>query len=232
MSFVPEQRTPTTPETDADALRVLDEEVGRLPERLRAAVVLCEINGLTRKDASARLGVAEGTVSSRLAAARKALADRLRARGVVVPATGLGVLLTRLDASATVPARLADAAARLGCGEAAPAAVTELVRGALTSMYLTKLMATVVLAVAAAGVAFVDRAAPAPRSAENPPQARATSLRPAAARAPLLPRAEDAEDKAVALVEKLGGTVTRDAKRPGKPVVGWSCGAHRPRTRI
>src|SRR5688572_13762631 len=32
-------------------------------------------------------------------------------------------------------------------------------------------------------------------------------------------RADDAEDKAVAFVEKLGGTVTRDEKQPGKPVV-------------
>ena len=32
-------------------------------------------------------------------------------------------------------------------------------------------------------------------------------------------RADDAEDKAVAFVEKLGGKVTRDEKAPGKPVV-------------
>ncbi len=35
-------------------------------------------------------------------------------------------------------------------------------------------------------------------------------------------RADEAEDKAVAFVEKLGGTVTRDEKAPGKPVVGVS----------
>ena len=32
-------------------------------------------------------------------------------------------------------------------------------------------------------------------------------------------RADDAEDKAVAFVEKLGGEVTRDEKLPGKPVI-------------
>ncbi len=32
-------------------------------------------------------------------------------------------------------------------------------------------------------------------------------------------RADEAEDKAVKLVEKLGGRVTRDEKAPGKPVV-------------
>ena len=33
-------------------------------------------------------------------------------------------------------------------------------------------------------------------------------------------RADDAEDKAVAFVEKLGGAVARDEKAPGKPVIG------------
>jgi hypothetical protein len=32
-------------------------------------------------------------------------------------------------------------------------------------------------------------------------------------------RADEAEDKAVAFVEKLGGKVARDEKLPGKPVV-------------
>ncbi len=32
-------------------------------------------------------------------------------------------------------------------------------------------------------------------------------------------RADDAEDKAVAFVEKVGAKVTRDEKAPGKPVV-------------
>src|SRR4051794_17700446 len=41
-----------------------------------------------------------------------------------------------------------------------------------------------------------------------------------------LVRADDAEDKAAALVEKLGGKVIRDETRPGKPVieVGLWCG--------
>ena len=68
------------PAADADLAAVVDEEIARLPDALRAAVVLCEMEGCSRKDAAARLGVPEGTVSSRLAAARKALAARLRSR--------------------------------------------------------------------------------------------------------------------------------------------------------
>ena len=40
-------------------------------------------------------------------------------------------------------------------------------------------------------------------------------------------RADDAEDKAAALVERLGGTVTRDETRPGKPVVAVDLYARR-----
>ena len=64
---VPDQPASTHPDTDPDALRILNEEIGRLPETLRAAVVLCELDGVGRKEAATRLRVPEGTLSSRLA---------------------------------------------------------------------------------------------------------------------------------------------------------------------
>ena len=67
-----------------DAVALLDEEIARLPDHYRLPVVLCELEGVGRKDAARRLGINEGTLSSRLAAARKALADRLRQRGVAL----------------------------------------------------------------------------------------------------------------------------------------------------
>src|SRR5262245_32653806 len=78
--------------TDPSALAALNEEIARLPDGLRAAVVLCELQGVPRREAANRLGIAEGTVSSRLAAARKKLAGRLRKRGVS-PLGGIAVLL-------------------------------------------------------------------------------------------------------------------------------------------
>jgi RNA polymerase sigma factor (sigma-70 family) len=52
-------------QAQASELRaILDEELARLPERHRAAVVLCELEGLSRRDASVRLGISEGTLSS------------------------------------------------------------------------------------------------------------------------------------------------------------------------
>src|SRR5688500_14908301 len=83
------------PEPADDLAAILDEEIAKLPDALRVAVVLCELEGCPRKVAAERLGVPEGTVSSRLAAARKALAKGLRNRGVVLGAATLSAALAR-----------------------------------------------------------------------------------------------------------------------------------------
>ena len=67
---------------DHDTAAVIDEELAKLPDCYRDAVVLCELRGVSRKQAAAELGVPEGTLSSRLAAAKRKLAGRLAARGL------------------------------------------------------------------------------------------------------------------------------------------------------
>ena len=59
--------------------------MSRLPERLRRPVILCYLGGHTTEDAARELGCPRGTVLSRLAAARKRLAERLTRRGVTAP---------------------------------------------------------------------------------------------------------------------------------------------------
>src|SRR5205823_13674088 len=117
------------------------EEVAALPEHLRAAVVLCEFDGVGRAAAAGRLGIPEGTLSSRLAKARKVLAERLRRRGVALPAAGLSVVLAR-SASAAVPPGLTARAVVVAVSPGpAPAAVAALSHGVFRSMFLTKLKA-------------------------------------------------------------------------------------------
>ena len=49
-----------------DDVAVLHEEIARLPERYRAAIVLCDLQGLTQQEAGRRLGRPVGTISARL----------------------------------------------------------------------------------------------------------------------------------------------------------------------
>jgi hypothetical protein len=67
---------------DDELTSVIHEEIGRLPEKYRAAVVLCYLEGLTHEMAAEHLGWPVGSVKSRLAWARERLRVRLTRRGV------------------------------------------------------------------------------------------------------------------------------------------------------
>src|SRR5207249_1961052 len=55
---------------------ILDRELSRLPDKCRAVVLLCDLEGKTRREAATQLDLPEGTVASRLARARAILAKR------------------------------------------------------------------------------------------------------------------------------------------------------------
>jgi RNA polymerase sigma factor (sigma-70 family) len=88
---------------EPELLTQLDEELSRLPEIYRSAIVLCYLQGKSLRDAAQLMRVAEGTVGSRLARGREMLARRLARPGVAVPATSVAAVLTEQAASAAVP---------------------------------------------------------------------------------------------------------------------------------
>jgi RNA polymerase sigma factor (sigma-70 family) len=83
---------------------VLHEEVDRLPEKYRAAVIVCYQEGNTHDEAARQLGWPLGTVKGRLARARDLLRSRLARRGVT--------LSVACAATAVVPEALAASALR------------------------------------------------------------------------------------------------------------------------
>jgi RNA polymerase sigma factor (sigma-70 family) len=73
---------------DRDLRRALDDELRHLPEKYRAPVVLCDLEGRTHQEAAQELGWPSGSISRRLVRARALLRRRLVHRGVIL-ATGL-----------------------------------------------------------------------------------------------------------------------------------------------
>jgi len=94
-----------SPLPDPELLAALDEELAKLPEKYREAIVLCELDGLARAAVAARLGIPVGTISSRLTTAHRMLEKRLKARGFAE------VILTSIlaEQSATATSALVDA---------------------------------------------------------------------------------------------------------------------------
>ena len=92
------------PRDDDPDWEVLHEEIDGLPERLRAPVVLCYLQGLTYAAAAHQLGLSEVAVRGRLARARERLRRRLTRRGVTIPA-GLLVAGAAGQAQAAIPRR-------------------------------------------------------------------------------------------------------------------------------
>jgi RNA polymerase sigma factor (sigma-70 family) len=140
----------------------LFEEIERLSERHRSAIVLCDLEGLNHEQAAQRLGCPVKTVQGRLYQARDVLRHRLTRRGVTTTAGMLGVTLAHRAALAAPPAAWVEATARSAAQLAAgqpvdrflAAASAEQFRYALVAMTMIKLKIAALggLAIAATAV--------------------------------------------------------------------------------
>jgi RNA polymerase sigma factor (sigma-70 family) len=112
------------PHPVSDLRRALDRELSRLPDKYRAAIVLCDLEGKTRKDAARQLGVPEGTLSGRLTRGRALLARRLARGGFTLSAGALAAALALERAAACVPAALVSGTIQVitSCAAAVPPA--------------------------------------------------------------------------------------------------------------
>jgi RNA polymerase sigma factor (sigma-70 family) len=142
-------------ESGLDLRPVLDQELSRLPDKYRVPVVLCDLEGRTRRDVARQLGIPAGTLSGRLTTARRLLARRLARHGFALSGGALAAALSGGAVSACVPSPLVAStvkgAARLAAGQAAAGVISDKVlvlsEGVMKSMLLTKLKAMAALAV-------------------------------------------------------------------------------------
>lgn len=107
------------------AAAAVHEEVGRLPNALRVAFVLCCLEGKAPSAAAAELGVPDGTFSARLSRAKRRLLERLAERGI-----GAAVAVGVAGSWAAPTAAAVERAVTLGSRRATvPVSVSSLVSG-------------------------------------------------------------------------------------------------------
>lgn len=154
------EREAAQPDAATDLRPLLDQELSRLPDKYRAPLILCDLEGKTRKEAARHLGCPEGTVAGRLARARQRLAKRLARHGLALSGAALALALAR-EGAAEAPAAVMGAtvkAAALSAGGATDASgvisakVAALTQRTLKTMLVRKLK---IVALALVGVALL-----------------------------------------------------------------------------
>ncbi len=179
---VPEPAVDSASDVD-HVLPLLDRELGRLPEKYRAPIVLCHLEGKPYREAARQLGCPEGTLAGRLTRGRALLAARLNRLGVTVSAAALASLMAK-EASARVPVSWAASAVGMACGvrsggsAAVAAGVAALAKGTLRTMLMTRLRVTsaAIVAVGVIGAGAVAGGRDDPRRTEGSSSAGPASV--------------------------------------------------------
>src|SRR5205085_12152633 len=93
---------PLTEITGRELVAAVDEELARLREPLRVAIVLCCLEGLSQNEAARRLGWSAGSVKGRLERGRERLRQRLARRGIALSSA---LALLAVARAAATPSR-------------------------------------------------------------------------------------------------------------------------------
>jgi RNA polymerase sigma factor (sigma-70 family) len=216
---------------------VLDEELKKLPDNLRAPLILCYLEGLTRDAAAQQLGLSVACLHGRLERGRKTLGTRLTRRGVTLPAALLAAAVGEGVVRAAVPPTAilatAKAAMLIGSGRALhkgliSARVLSLAQEVTRNMFLTnwKLGAAALVAAtlmaAALGSSLVLAGADEAKTSSRTGSPRPTAAEARKSAAPEAPKKARPSGKArLAESERKRSTVAGRVLGPdSKPVAG------------
>jgi RNA polymerase sigma factor (sigma-70 family) len=156
-----------------ELLRVLDEELQRLPERVRAPLLLCYLEGRTQDEAARQLGWSLSTLRRRLEHGRELLRTRMARRGATLGAGLVAGLLAPAVVRAVLTDTLRQAVLKVASGGKASGvspSVLVLANGGMGMTTRVKVLFWSALAVTMAGVlvGMNWQTRPAP-DAEEPP---------------------------------------------------------------
>jgi RNA polymerase sigma factor (sigma-70 family) len=177
------QTKPVGPQHD-ELFLVLHQEVDRLPESFRVAILLCDLEGRTCEEAARILACPVGTVASRLARGRGRLRDQLTRRGFAPVAPALAAALSPEAAGATLQGSLRESTIRLALGYAASRsalgasshAAVPLAMAVSRSLFMIKMQALAAALICAAcgllATVSAYRVLAAPQSPSAPPVAK------------------------------------------------------------
>jgi RNA polymerase sigma factor (sigma-70 family) len=198
---------PLDPVVWAELRELLDQEVSRLPAKLRDPFVLCYLEGLSNDEAARQMGCPKGTVLSRLARARERLRGRLGRRGLGLPAAALAATLAQEAIASAPPLNLVGstvkAATLIAAGQAlagvVSAPVAALTEGVLQAMFITKLKIVVAVVVGVGIIAAGSgRLLPPPQAAAQVGEPLAAQKSTTTSPKTPVPKAETVSDAALA----------------------------------
>lgn len=140
---------------------ILDEELGQLPEKYRAPLILCYLEGMTYDEARRALCWPAGTLKQRMSKGRELLRTHLTRRGLALAGNTLALAIAETTAGAAVPrelmqATLLGAVGRAGAGaiRAEALALAERLLAASATLRL-KLAIVILIAVCSLGTGIV-----------------------------------------------------------------------------
>jgi RNA polymerase sigma factor (sigma-70 family) len=171
------ENSPLTHAHRSEVGPMLHEELSKLPDKYRAPLVLCYLEGKTYTEGALQLGCPLGTLSIRLKRGRDLLRKRLAGRGLAMTSGGLATALSEQTSSAATRVELVSTTLKAGLQVAGGSALADVVSpqtAALTesmvqAMSVSKLklatvalMLVLVVGLAVRGWATAHQAPPTP----------------------------------------------------------------------